>query len=62
MTKEKNKFIFKVKDFLHPANVTWKSPKATSHDAVVVLAVVVIAGIFLAVGDIALGAFMNLVL
>lgn len=55
-------FGYRVKEFLHPSSVTWKSPKNTTHDSLVVLGVVVAAAAFLAVSDIAFGAVLGLLL
>ena len=55
-------FGYRVKEFLHPSSVTWKSPKNTTHDSLVVLSVVVAAAVFLAVGDIVFGTVLGLLL
>lgn len=52
----------RVKSFLHPSSVTWKTPKATTHDSLVVLGAVVASGAFLAVADIVLGMAMRVIL
>lgn len=52
----------RAKEFMHPANVTWKKPKDTTHDSLVVLGVVVAAAVFLAVGDAVFGVIMGLLL
>lgn len=57
-----HKATHRVKEFLHPANVTWKKPKDTTHDSAIVLGVVVVATVFLAVGDAVFGVIMNLLL
>lgn len=50
----------KAKNFIHPANVTWKSPKSTTHDSAVVLGVVIASAIILAAGDGLFGLIMNM--
>ena len=65
MEKVKNprgKVFNRVKEFLHPTNVTWKSPKDTTHDSMVVLGVVAAAGILLAGFDVLLGVVLGLVI
>lgn len=57
-----HKAAHKVKEFFHPANVTWKKPKETTHDSAIVLGVVVIAAVLLAAGDAVFGIIMNLLL
>lgn len=56
------KAAHKVKEFLHPTNVTWKKPKDTTHDSVIVLGVLAIAAAFLAAGDAVFSIIMNLLM
>lgn len=51
--------VRKVKNFVHPASVTWKSPKNTTHDSAVVLGVVIVSAVILAAGDGIFGLIMN---
>lgn len=57
-----HKLFRKAKEFVHPTNVTWKTAKDTTHDATIVLAVMVISAILLIAGDIAFGAIMHVLL
>ena len=57
-----HKAAHRVKEFLHPANVTWKKPKDTTHDSAIVLCVVTVATAFLVTGDAVFGVIMNLLL
>ena len=59
-TKNWPSVLNKIKDFIHPANVSWKSPKSTTHDTIVVLAFVAVASAVLAGFDVILGATLNL--
>lgn len=59
---DSHKAAHRVKEFLHPTNVTWKKPKDTTRDSAIVLGVVVTATAFLAIGDAVFGVIMNLLL
>ena len=52
----------RIKEFIHPSNVTWKNKKDTTHDSVVVLGFVALSAIFLFGADSLFGFILGLVL
>ena len=56
------KAISKVKEFVRPSSVTWKNPKDTNHDTIMVLAFTLFSGILLACIDAVLGYILRIIL
>ena len=52
----------KVKEFLHPSNVTWMQPKKALKSTLVTLSVVLIAGIFTVCADALLGFLFSIIM
>lgn len=54
--------LHKAKEFVHPANVTWKKHRDTTHDSAIVLCVVAVSAVLLAIGDAMFGAILSALL
>ena len=52
----------KLKEVIHPSNVTWKSPRATTKDTGIVLGVVVVVGALLAASDVLFGFLFSILM
>lgn len=51
----------KIREFVHPSNVTWKSAKSTTRETAIVLAFVATMSVLLAGFDAVLGFLLNIV-